>query len=148
MEEAVKNQLEILNKLCKEQDGIYKEIINRLGISEAAFWILYACCEAEKPYSQKELSESWFYAKQTINSAITKLTKLGYVTLKSEEGMKKRKVVEITQEGWEFCKKNIIPLIEAERKSFMYLDEEERNLFLKLFQKQVEALRKETQSIV
>ena len=143
MERKIEEQLGMLNRIYKEQDDIYRGMAAHCGLSDAAFWVLYAVLDADQSCSQNDLCNAWFFPKQTVNSAINNLIRRGYVVLQPVPGTRNRKAVELTEEGKDFCEKNILPLMEAERQSIMRFSVEERELFLTLFQKQVSFLKEE-----
>lgn len=148
MSEKVEKQLTILNQLYKKQDSIYHELAAYFNLSDASFWTLYAICESDQICSQHDLCNSWFYSKQTINSAINNLVKKGYIILKPIMGTRNRKSVELTQEGKAFCETSVIPLIHAECKSLMRFQEEDRKLFLSLFKQQLTFLEEEVELLM
>lgn len=147
MADQMKDQLNLLNRLYKEMDDIYRKLAAGFGLSDAAFWVLYTLCREEGDFSQNDLCGMWFYPKQTINSAITVLIKKEYVILQQIPGTRNRKAVRLTETGQAFCEKSIIPLIHAEDDSFTQMQEEERTMFLKLFQRQIDSMKESLQSV-
>ncbi len=143
MPKKIEEQLAILNRLYKEQDDLYRTYAMKKGISVTEFWILYTLCSFEDSFSQQDLCDIWFYPKQTINSAINNLVGDGYVALKPVSGARNRKNVQLTEDGEEFCLCNIQPLLKAEQASFLRFSEEERSIYLALFQKQISCLKDE-----
>ncbi|MDD3346701.1 MarR family transcriptional regulator [Oscillibacter sp.] len=146
MSKNIEEQLAALNRLYKEQDDLYRTYAVKKGISVTEFWILYALCSSDDPHSQQELCDTWFYPKQTINSAINKLTRNDYVALKPAAGAGNRKNVQLTKAGKAFCQSHIEPLINAEEAAFLRFGEEERNTYLSLFQKQIAYLKDEIET--
>lgn len=141
MNELIENQINTLNQLYKESDDIYREVAAHSGLSDAAFWILYALCASDKPRTQHDLCSEWFYPKQTINSACSSLMRLGYVFLAPIEGTRNKKAVKLTDTGKEFCQQKVFPVLKAEQNSFLKMSESERKSFLNMFQKQLSCLR-------
>lgn len=128
------------NRLFKAQDYFYVRAACRANLSEAAFWILYSICESDTVWTQSALCKEWYYSKQTINSAVKKLEKLGFVELKLESGTGNRKVIVLTNQGHQYCEEEILPLIQAELDALAAFSEEERELLLLLMRRQLEAL--------
>ena len=56
------------NTIFKENDVIYRRMAAQFGLSDSAFWILYCLRESVTPLTQKQLCESIYMSKQTINS--------------------------------------------------------------------------------
>ncbi len=142
MPDGINEQYAALLRLLKQQDELYHRIAAASGLSDAAFWVLYALCENETALSQQELCSAWCYPKQTVNSAIQNLCRLGYVALAAGEG--KRKNVLLTAAGQAFCQNTTRPLQKAERDSFARLAPAEREAFLSLFRRQLQSLQEET----
>ena len=43
------------NELYKEQDDLYRAAARGFGLSDCAFWVLYALREAERPMTQSDV---------------------------------------------------------------------------------------------
>ncbi|MCD8016022.1 MAG: MarR family transcriptional regulator, partial [Lachnospiraceae bacterium] len=69
------------NQISRECDRIYHLAALRLGISDCAFWLFYVLSDADRLYTQSEICDSSFMSRQTVNSALKKLEKDGYLTL-------------------------------------------------------------------
>ena len=147
MADQMKDQLNQLNRMYKEMDDIYRRQAARFDLSDAAFWVLYTLCREEAEISQNELCTMWFFPKQTVNSAINVLVKKEYVTLQQIPGTRNRKAVKLTDNGQKFCEQSIQPLIRAEDDSFIQMDAQERKIFLQLFRKQIDSMKKSRQSV-
>lgn len=143
MNDKITEQYAVLMRLNKNLDEFYRSYAAKVGMSPAAFWVLYALCEEDTPRSQQDLCDDWLYPKQTINSAVNSLIKLDYVKLSPVEGTRNRKNVVLTPNGKLFCEAHIYPILSAERKAFAQLSEDEREQFLLIFQKQIVYLREE-----
>ena len=125
-----------LNRLDKKMGELYHQFAIRLGISQTAFWILYCLCESGEIYTQNSLAELLCFPKQTVNSAINNLIKEEYVYLRQMAAARNSKEVHLTEKGTAFCQDTVVPLLNAEQKSFSRLTETERQIFLALYEKQ------------
>ena len=143
----IEDQLFIFNQLHKEEDEVYRSIANKAGVSDAGFWILYSLCEWKGLCTQNDLCSTWFFPKQTINSAISKLVKEGYITLLPIPGTRNKKSVELTIKGQTFCEATVLPLFEAERKVYKRFTLEEQEMMLSLYKRHVEYLKEETEGL-
>lgn len=143
--DELKRQLQQLNQMYQQLDWIYHTMALRCGLADAAYWTLYALCDADRPLTQQDLCQSWSYSKQTIHSAVSSLQKQGYVTLRPLEG-RKRKAVELTEEGRRFCQSTVALLFEAERRAFARLTPAERTQLLDIYEKHLGFLKQETQT--
>lgn len=84
--------------------------------------------------------------RQTVNSALKKLEKDGYLTLRRIDG-KMGKSIHLTEKGEEFVAKNIAPVMHAEEKACALFSEEEKEMFLSVFHSLVERLNEEISNV-
>ena len=93
-----------LNALYMEQDDIYSAYAAHFGLSDTAFWILYAICESDEVKTQNALADAFHIPRQSINSAAALLVKQGYVALEQR----------LTDTGKAFCGRVIYPFFAIE----------------------------------
>ncbi|MCD7920017.1 MAG: MarR family transcriptional regulator [Clostridiales bacterium] len=130
------------NQISKECDMIYHSAALRLGISDCAFWIFYTLSDTERQYTQSEICDSSFMSRQTVNSALKKLEKDGYLTLcRSQE--KAGKTISLTEKGSDFVDSYIRPVLRAEETACGMFTEEEKEWFLKTYRLLTERLNQE-----
>lgn len=134
------------NLLYNQMTGIYHDIVKHYNLSECQFWILYALCEENKPLSQSELCAYLIAPKQTIHSSIQKMVEENYISLKEMSG--KKKLYSLTTTGKQLSQKTVIPVIEAEEKTFRAFSEDERKQIIHLFQKYNEILIKTWKEVI
>lgn len=135
------------NQSHKRMNVLYHDYAKSIGLSDAAFWLLYSVYEFGKPCTQKELCHAWFYAPQTINTAIKAMEEQGYITLELTAKSKKNKQILFTEKGKIFISEKIAPLVQAEERSFERLEKQERELLLATTQKHIELLEEEINKI-
>lgn len=140
--------LKIYNQICKEADVVYHSYAKKFGLSDMAFWILYSIAERNEYFTQRDFCKSWFYAPQTVNSALKDLQKKDIIFLESVSGNKKNKLIKPTENGVKFIEKCIIPLINTECESFAKLSENECELMLSATKKYISALREKVDALV
>ena len=75
--------LEITNRQFNECNALYHAAAQRCGLSDAAFWTLYALVTSCEPLTQNRIAMDWGIPKQTLNSAVAAMVKKGLV----EKGM-------------------------------------------------------------
>ena len=64
-------QLELYNRLWKEQDDIWQKAARKSGLPRTSYWILYTIVvTAPTTLSQADLCENWYFPRQTVNSAV------------------------------------------------------------------------------
>lgn len=120
-------------EIYNQYNGFYHNYAVTHGFSDAVFWILYLLCKAEKAYTQNDLADELCVAKQTVNSAVAKLVKDGYVELIPRKGLRQGKEIALTENGKRHCGESVLPLLNAEKKSMERLGDEEAQHLLNLF---------------
>lgn len=142
MDEKLRRQMQTLDRLYKESDRIGDDYAAQFGMNNTAFWVLYTLSHADKPVTQNDLCEEWFFPAQTINSAVSGLVKKELVRLEPIPGTRNRKSIVLTEAGRELCGRTISIVDEIERAAMLGFTEEERELYLSLFRRHLENLKK------
>lgn len=140
-------ELEIFNEQYNKLDDIYHQLAKYSGISDTAFWIIYAIQENKKSYTQRDICKLWSCSKQTINSALKNLEKEELIKLEYITNNKDKQIL-LTEKGHKYIEKNIIPLMQAEQEAFGRLKETERKQLLNIMEKYIIQLYKETDAII
>lgn len=139
--------LAAFNRLHKKMNVLYHDYARTVDLSDAAFWLLYSLSEHGQPCMQKDLCSAWFYAPQTINSALKSLEERGIIRLEFMSESRKNKQVLFTEAGMQLVEEKIIPIIRAEERSFERLEEWEREQLLSITRKHIEILEEEINRI-
>ncbi len=113
------------NRLYKESDILYHNYARSCGLSDMAYWILYSIAESDEFFTQRDFCNDWFFAPQTVNSALKDLERKNIIFLESVPGNRKNKLIKPTDNGKKFIEEYISPLIAAECESFASLSHEE-----------------------
>lgn len=138
MEPKLSDRLSRYNKLCKGYDEIYRQAAQQAGISYVPYFILLMLrCNSEL-CTQSDIQRISFYPKQTINSAVMRLVELDYLRLRPQG---RRKLLEITPLGEQFCQKWVDPIWQAEETSFLALSPQEQNQLLSTTEKHLSLFR-------
>lgn len=130
------------NQLLKECNNIYHDAAVRAGLSDCAFWILYSLHDADHTITQSEIGDNASMPRQTVNSALKKLEKDGYLTLEKING-KMGKAIHLTEQGTEFVEAHIVPVAAAEERACASFPDTEKEAFLKTFRSLVDRLKAE-----
>lgn len=133
---------ETLNQCDKEINDIYHDYAMRHDLTDAALWVLYALYEMKERMTQADICNSWFYSRQTINTALKGLERQGVIELTSVPGNRKSKNVVFTAKGMDMARRIIEPLKQAENQVFAAFSEEENRLFIELMRKRCCLLQK------
>lgn len=148
MEQKIQQQLNSLNRLYKETDEIYRGIAGRFGLTDTAFWILYAISHTDGDCTQNDLCNDWFYPVQTINSAVSNLQKKGLVRLETIPCTRNRKRILLTEDGNQFAKRIVSKIDELEKNAFLMFTEEERENYISLYQRHLENIKYERDKVL
>ncbi len=128
------------NELYKEQDDLYRAAARGLGLSDCAFWVLYALREAERPMTQSGVCAAVYQPKQTVHSALKKL--IGAGCLRLTEGRDRRsKYLVLTERGEALVRRTVDPVMAAETAAMNTLTEAEQAQLLSLCRRYNTALR-------
>ena len=129
-----------LDYLYNEIDKLYHVYAHGCGVSDCAYWMLYDLEVAGGALPVAELTQSWSYSKQTINSALKTLRERGLVELPYIEGSRKSKQACLTDAGRAFSAKHIVPAVRAEERAFSFLSGVEQAELIRLVRRYVDAL--------
>ena len=135
------------NQLLKECDNVYHDAAVRAGLSDCAFWILYSLHGADHTITQSEIGDNASMPRQTVNSALKKLEKDGYLTLEKIDG-KMGKSIHLTQAGKAFVQTHIAPISAAEDRAVARFTDGEKEAFLATFRTLVDRLKTEIGEVI
>lgn len=131
----------------KEFDAIYHSVAVKYGLSDTAMWVMYLLFTSEREWTQQDLCRQCVCAKQTINTAITKLVKNGYVKLEILPGTRNQKKIILTEQGISFAKQTALPLREVEIRAYKKLTKKELETYLHVNAKLIKELKEETDKL-
>lgn len=141
--EEERRTLASFNRIQKEYDTVYHDYARSVGLSDAAFWVLYSIATSSEELTQRELSTSWFFPVQTVNSALSSLVKTGWLTLESIAGNHKSKRICITPAGETAIQRFIRPLVAAEDRALSRFGREDYESYLGMTKRHVTFLKEE-----
>ena len=146
MEELTFQQfITTINRMYKEEDDIYRRVARHSGLSDAAFWILYAMEMAQGPATQTEIGSTLVLSKQTINSALRKLEGDGTVYLEGLGGRRKRAC--LTEKGQTLAERTVVRLIEIENGILASWPKAQLEQYLELTEQYMIALREKVREL-
>lgn len=70
--QEIQSYLVEYNAIVKETNGMYRDIVKSLGLSDSVFWILYTLRESNEIILQRDIVRANSFPPQTINSALKK----------------------------------------------------------------------------
>lgn len=134
-----------INLIMGETDGVYHDAAVRLGLSDSAMRILYALRTQENICDLSLLPRLTGMTKQTINSSLRKLEQEEIITLSAAEGRKKR--VMLTEKGRCLAGQSVDRLMALESAIFDAWPEQDMQLFLELNQRYLTQLREKIKEL-
>lgn len=123
MEFEINERLKQLNGMLCEIDSIYQSLLATKNVSDSEFVVMIAILSLGEGCLQKDIAETSYMSKKTINSTIKKLEKEGFIKLKA--GKYPNMHIYLTSKGIEHIKENILPIIEVEERVLNSMSEEE-----------------------
>lgn len=128
------------NELYKEQDDLYRAVARGFGLSDCAFWVLYALRETKRPMTQSGICAAVYQPKQTVHSALKKLEGEGYLRLAEGRDRRSKHLV-LTERGEALVRRTVDPVMTAETAAMGTLTETEQAQLLALQRRYNAALR-------
>lgn len=133
------------SRLYKEEDSLYHRLARHFGLSDSAFWIIYALTAAPSPLSQTELCNHLALSKQTIHSALKQLERDSCIQPFDIPG--RRKYLALTPKGLALAERTIRPVLELEERAFLGMAEEDRASLLALMRRHLAFMLRESEQI-
>lgn len=122
-------------------DIVYHNYAKDHGLSDMAYWILYSMAESDEYFTQRDFCHDWFFAPQTVNSALKDLEKKDIIFLEAVVGNKKNKLIKPTENGKKFIERVILPIIQAECECFDVLPKDECDTMLSVTREYISVLK-------
>lgn len=126
MRVAFKEYNEILGTI----KGAYHEAAVKAGLSDSELDMFYVLSAYPDGCNQSVLYHESGHTKSTINSALKKMEKKGYLQIKQGQGRNTR--VSVTKEGRRLMEETAYPVIEMENEIFDSWTKQEQELFVRL----------------
>ncbi len=128
------------NNIMKANEDIYRNLAKIVGLSDSAFWILYALRDTDSVLTQSEMCNILYQPKQTVNSSLKKMESEGYIKLNSINDRRKKQVF-LTEDGIKLARKTVDKVISMERDALSGLLDSEQETFVRLFKKYTNLLQ-------
>ena len=134
---------DIYENIRRKTNDEYEAALGGFSVSKSAMMIIWSLYSFGRPCTQKEICNDWLVNKQTVNSAAKKLIEEGYIDIAPSPENSREKLLVFTENGKFLAMRTVGKLIEAERRAFEGLSEEEQNEAIRITQKLYEILKKE-----
>ena len=145
MPDTIHEQSKRLDFLMGETQSVYHEATLRLGLTDSTMDVLYTLCQFDGACPLRRLTALSGMPKQTVNSALRKLESDGILYLESVDGRKKRAC--LTEKGRELCRGTVLRLMAIEDDIYETWLPEERELYLSLTRRYLDALREKIKEL-
>ncbi len=111
---------------------VYEEYAKNHGLTYISMFVLQLIDDGT---TQKELCDTLFFPKQTVNKVILSFEKKGYVTLVENPGDRRARSIMLTEKGLAFQKQVISRIEKAELETFASLTEQEQQIMTDIWDK-------------
>ena len=139
--------LDKTNRQFNECNALYHTVAQRCGLSDAAFWLLYALCTNPEPQTQNRIATEWQLPKQTLNSAVAAMAKKGLVELHPGKAPNRGKIITLTAQGRALAASTVEPVILAEQEAITAMGLKDVEEFCRLEQLHLDHLRQEFEKL-
>ena len=143
MKKDLKDSIDTVKKIVYEMSSLYHTAAVKTGISDGEIAVWNMLLFSEENYSQKDLAETLFMSKQTVNSIVSSMAKRGLVELKHMPGTRNLKVIKLTEAGKQFAADNVQWIFEADERAMEKTDLRELRAVISLLDKYVRNLKEE-----
>lgn len=131
MKSTINDQIAMYCNLLNEWYVAYAAYAKSMGLSNTALDILTTIYENPN-CTQKDIAESCFLPKQTVNAVVTSFLKDGWVQLEELPSDRRNKTVNLTAEGLAKAREIMDKVHSCEITAMSQLTEDERDTLLKL----------------
>ena len=129
--EAKKNAY-LYCKFRDEQFALYDEYAKRNGMMMKTLLVVTVLFYAKDGMTQKEICQRTLQSKQTVNLIIKNLLAENYITVTEVPVNKRKKIVQMTDEGRHYCEKVVRHITWAEDTAMSMFTPEEQKLLIDL----------------
>ncbi|MGN1382784.1 MAG: MarR family winged helix-turn-helix transcriptional regulator [Eubacterium sp.] len=133
------------NRINDEINALYHRASTKLGFSDSELIILYLLCGYDGELTQSRIIELTGMSKQTVNSSVRRMEQNGLVVL--GERTNHRRVIQFTKAGENLSRDVILPFMEREEALFSDWTPEEKETFLSLHKRYLNALRRMVETL-
>ncbi len=137
--------LKELNRLFTANASIQHQLAQSAGMPDATFQLLYALADLDGICCQSDLCIVTTLPKQTVHSAVRQLQEEGCLTL--EQGVGRRRMVNLTEKGRQLVEERIVPAVQAEEAALSALSRAEQRLLISLLGRYNDKLQQEAENV-
>ncbi len=139
----IKEALSKMGKQDRLNMALYRRVYSHFELTSCELWIFYYLLLSDRSMTQKDMCQQMFFPKQTINSAVTNLSKKGMLTLEESPDNRKNKIISLTENGKKTAAETAQKLLQAEIKATEKLGPEKTALYNQLRAEYYDLLKSE-----
>jgi len=136
---STEEKLRCINRMLSEISNIYQKLLLSKNVPESVFLVMSSIMDLGEACLQKDIAETSYINKKTVNSTIKKLQKEGYIELKA--GKYPNMHIYLTQKGKIYIQENILPIIEVENNVLKKMTETEFETLVESYKKYIDHFR-------
>lgn len=130
------------NKCISSVSRLYRKLDKLLHTEDEANEILYALY-MEGPQTQKQISFGYSIPPQTVNNIVLGMQKKELVSLEENPSDRRSKIIQFTEKGYDFAKKQIGAIVAFEKKVITRMGIEDYKKLVELQERFYSAMRDE-----
>lgn len=134
-----------INHFISEINAAYHEYALKMGLTDSEAMILYTVCYYGDSCLLRDIVKLSGINKQTINSALRKMEKNGFVILREYNG--RNKSVHLTESGKALAERTVAKEIQIENEIYQEWTQAEQDLFVALMQRYSDAFKRKTETL-
>ncbi len=108
----MRRYIERLARCITRIDGKYYDLAKRCSAGENEVYVLYSLAGGQQ-LSQKAIADEWHIPKTTINYAVNRLKREGFIQVTAADG--REKLLALTPQGAEYAENALKDMLEAEK---------------------------------
>lgn len=95
-------------------DALYRATAVSYGLTTCDMWIYYFLLLEPEGISQHTICDQIMSPRQTVNSAVKKLSRNGMLTIGQNDGDGRSRLLRLTEKGETFARQTVLKLLNAE----------------------------------
>lgn len=134
----------LVNRYCwlrDQQYAVFERYARKHGLTAKELFILEVLTFAKDGCTQTEICECISVSKQTVNAAIKKFWKNGYIDLEDDDIDRRIKIIRFTEAGKQYAERIIAPAARAKYEAMAGLSDEQQAALVLMTELFAEQLR-------
>ena len=146
MDEQAYRMLAEYNGSTKRLDEVYRQVAKCFTLPECAFWILYTLRIEPRSFTQTDICDFLYSPKQTVNSALKKLERDGYIAFSAGDDQRSKKI-SLTEQGKALAVETVDKIINAEATALQQMPQNDREALIRTTSQYCDLLKNQFQTL-